>query len=157
MNIALDRLIEGMIATLRTDIIPHLADSYARGQAVGVIDLLNNIQPRIEWAQQPVRERILAKREVLCEIDRIAPGLLPELSMEELSASAEGLMAEHARLDAAIGDALRRLHGAADVENKYEALTILRKHLHDEQVEEIKKIRKPLFAEIASGSDGASK
>ena len=53
MNVSLERLIEGIIATLRTDVIPNVSDAYARGQAVGVIDLLNNIGPRIEWARAP--------------------------------------------------------------------------------------------------------
>ena len=46
MNNSLDRLIEGVAATLRSDVIPNVTDAYARGQAIGVIDLLNNIAPR---------------------------------------------------------------------------------------------------------------
>ena len=88
MNIPLYRLIEGIIATMRSDVIPHVSDSYARGQAVGVIDLLNNIAPRVEWAQAPLARLVQA-------------------------------------------------------------------HLHDEMAAEMKITRKPLFAEIASGGDGA--
>ena len=51
MNIALERLFEGMIATLRADVIPRVEDPFARGQAVGLIDLINNIAPRVEWAR----------------------------------------------------------------------------------------------------------
>jgi hypothetical protein len=51
MNNSLERLTEGIIAALRTHVIPHVADAYARGQAIGVIDILNNIAPRLEWAR----------------------------------------------------------------------------------------------------------
>ncbi|MBL8582260.1 MAG: hypothetical protein JNL61_08550, partial [Rhizobiaceae bacterium] len=54
MNIALSRLVEGIIATMRSDVIPHISDPFARGQAIGVIDLLNNIAPRVEWSQAPL-------------------------------------------------------------------------------------------------------
>jgi uncharacterized membrane protein (UPF0136 family) len=43
VNNSLDRLIGGIIATLRAHVIPNVTDGYARGQAIGVIDLLNNI------------------------------------------------------------------------------------------------------------------
>ena len=36
MNNSLERLIAGIIATLRTDVIPNVTDAYARGQAIGV-------------------------------------------------------------------------------------------------------------------------
>jgi hypothetical protein len=154
MNIALDRLIEGIIATLRTDVIPHVRDSYARGQAVGVIDLLNNIGARIEWMQEPLRESVRIKRELLGEVG----GLVPDRSIAVPGAgsrlSAEDLIVERVNLDAAIGDALKNLHDAPAGENRDRALALLCAHLHDEQVEEMKKTRKPLFAEIASGSAG---
>lgn len=156
MNIALDRLIEGIIATLRADVIPQVQDSYARGQAVGVIDLLNNIGTRVEWRQEPLRESVRVKRALLAE----AGGFVPELSISLPEAgpclSAEDLIVERAGLDAAIGDALKKLHDAPFGEGRDQALALLRSHLHDEQVEEMKKTRKPLFAEIASGRDGKS-
>ena len=35
MNNSLERLIAGIIATLRADVIPNVTDAYARGQAIG--------------------------------------------------------------------------------------------------------------------------
>jgi len=58
VNNSLERLIAGIIATLRTDVIPNVTDDYARGQAIGVIDLLNNIAPRLEWARAPLAEAL---------------------------------------------------------------------------------------------------
>ena len=75
MNISLERLLEGIIATLRTDVIPNVSDAYARGQAVGVIDLLNNIGPRIEWARAPVAAAIAEKRELLRKVAELLPDM----------------------------------------------------------------------------------
>ena len=59
MNNSLERLIAGIMATLRADVIPNVTDAYARGQAIGVIDLLNNIAPRLEWARAPLVRSVL--------------------------------------------------------------------------------------------------
>jgi hypothetical protein len=150
MNASLARLIEGIIATLRTDVIPNVSDPYARGQAVGVIDLLNNIGPRVEWARQPVLDAVGEKRALLCSVSTL-------LDIEVAAATAPAgdmttaeLAAERDRLDAAIGDALAAAHARGDAVGK-EALGLLIAHLHDEQTMEMKLTRKPLFAEIASG------
>jgi hypothetical protein len=151
VNIPLQRLIEGIIATMRSDVIPHVTDSYARGQAVGVIDLLNNIAPRVEWAQAPLTRLVAAKRAVLAEIAPLVPGVdIPAMDTEP--ATAEDLLALKARLDAAIGDAVAIVwprRGEADFAC---AAAILAGHLHDEMAAEMKITRKPLFAEIAGGA-----
>ena len=51
MNNSLERLIAGIMATLRADVIPNVTDAYARGQAMGVIVLLNNLPPLLEGAR----------------------------------------------------------------------------------------------------------
>lgn len=152
MNVALERLLEGIIATLRNDVIPHVGDAYARGQAVGVIDLLNNIGPRIEWARAPLIEAVTEKAALLAAVAPLLPGMAAPgeaVAVERLS-SAE-LAAERDRLDAAIGDALAIAHAAGEAGR--EALTAIVRHLHDEQARAMKTTRKPLFAEIASGRD----
>jgi hypothetical protein len=157
VNNSLDRLFAGISATLREHVIPGIADSFARGQAVGIIDLLNNIAPRVEWARAPILEAVEAKIELL----RVVGGLMPSLpksdptaALERLSSAALG--AERARLDGAIGDALawaHRLSSESDDASAREALGLLVKHAHDELTREMKITRKPLFAEIASGRD----
>jgi len=152
MNIALERLLEGIIATLRNDVIPNVGDAYARGQAVGVIDLLNNIGPRIEWARGPLIEAVNEKTALLATVAPLLPGMAAPgeaLPVERLS-SAE-LAAERDRLDAAIGDALALAHRGGEAGR--EALAMIVRHLHDEQARAMKTTRKPLFAEIASGRD----
>jgi hypothetical protein len=153
VNIPLDRLIEGIIATMRSDVIPHIADSYARGQAVGVIDLLNNIAPRVEWAQAPLARLVESKAGLLAEIEALAPGVVSPVACAKPD-SADDLLAVKARLDAAIGDAVAVIWPRRDEAGFARAAQLLKTHLHDEMRDEMKKTRKPLFAEIASGTGG---
>jgi hypothetical protein len=159
MNISLERLLEGIIVTLRSDVIPNVSDAYARGQAVGVIDLLNNIGPRIEWARAPVVQAIAEKRALLRNVGELLPDMpVSETSDADATTTAE-LAAERDRLDAEIGDVLALIHSrqsAGKAEARQQALGLLKQHMHDELSREMKFTRKPLFAEIASGGDGKS-
>ncbi len=155
MNISLERLIEGIVATLRTDVIPNVGDGYARGQAVGVIDLLNNIGPRIEWAREPIIEAVSEKTALLRKVADLMPELAPAATITSpLTMSAAALSAERDRLDAVIGDVLAAIHdGVGEREAGRQALGLLKQHIHDDVAREMKLTRKPLFAEIASGTD----
>ncbi len=152
MSIALKRLFEGIVSTLRTDIIPHVGDSYARGQAVGIIDLINNVATRIEWARAPLIESVREKRRLLTAVARTLGGTPDEaITAPELMGSAE-LAEERTRLDAAICAAMQAAHARADEAGR-DALGLLIRHAHDEASLEMKLTRKPLFAEIASGKN----
>ena len=155
MNISLERLIEGIVATLRSDVIPNVGDGYARGQAVGVIDLLNNIRPRIEWAREPIIEAVSEKSALLREVGELLPELqLAGTGTPIATMSTGALSAERDRLDALIGDVLAAIHDrAGQGEAGAQALGLLKQHIHDDVAREMKLTRKPLFAEIASGSD----
>ncbi len=157
MSIPLSRLIEGIIATMRSDVIPNVSDSFARGQAIGVIDLLNNIAPRVEWSQAPLHATVDAKANLLRDVAVLVPhaGVPPPPADKALTA--EELLALRAQLDAAIGDAVASLWPRRGEPGCDEALGIIKAHLHDEAGAELKKTRKPLFAEIASGDDGKAR
>lgn len=152
MNIPLQRVIEGIIATMRSDVIPHVNDSYARGQAIGVIDILNNLAPRVEWAQMPLARQVDAKRALLAEIAVVVPAVALAAQVQlPPTHTAEDLLGLKAELDAAIGNAIavvwpRRHEGGFD-----RIAARIREHLHDEMSADLKMIRKPLFAEIARG------
>lgn len=151
MNNSLDRLFEGIIGTLRQDVIPHVGDSYARGQAVAVIDLLNSISHRIEWVREPILESVRAKRALLDEVAaQMGDGTASHSPAEIERLSTADLIAERARLDAAICDALHEARLRQD-EAAGVALSMLLEHVHDELEREKQMTRKPLFAEIASG------
>lgn len=154
MNIPLQRMIEGIIATMRADVIPHVSDPYARGQAVGVIDLLNNLAPRVEWAQAPLATQIAQKKALLERIRALVPIDLP-VGADAPGATAEDLLALRGALDASIGDAVATLWPRRHEPEFAEAAKLVQAHLHDEMAAEMKITRKPLFAEIASGADSA--
>jgi hypothetical protein len=140
VNNSLDRLIGGIIATLRTHVIPNVTDGYARGQAIGVIDLLNNIAPRLEWARALVPQ---------------APAGAKGLSDQAFaSASSAELAAERDRLDGEIADLIAWTHGDAAHGDVAAAIALLRQHVHDELKREMKLTKKPLFAEISKATGG---
>lgn len=153
MNNSLERLVEGIIATLRTDVIPNVGDDYARGQAIGVIDLLNNIATRLEWEHAPLLRALDARRAVIAEVSR----LLSQTAASANPASVTGglssreLLAERDRLDSEICELLARAYALPDSEPVSAARDRLRQHMHDDIAEEMKLTKKPLFAEIAKG------
>ena len=65
MIASLERVLEGIAATLRTDVIPKVTEEHARSQAVGVIDLINNLAARVEWARDPLLRGVRERREAL--------------------------------------------------------------------------------------------
>lgn len=159
MSISLQRLFEGVIATLRSDVIPHIPDAYGRGQAVGVIDVLNNIASRVEWCRAPLLARLRSKEELLRTVHRYLPQIaLPsDLAVGPETTSAE-LEAILHRLDAVIGEAIAIASAGDDAgldeagrESCEQALALIKLALHAELIEDAKRIRKPLFAEIAAG------
>lgn len=158
MTISLQRLFEGVIATLRSDVIPHIPDAYGRGQAVGVIDVLNNIASRVEWCRAPLLARLRSKEELLRTVHRHLPQIeLPsDLAVGPETTSAE-LEAILHRLDAIISEAIA-IASADDAnvdeagkESREQVLALIKLALHAELIEDAKRTRKPLFAEIAAG------
>lgn len=154
MNNSLDRLIAGIIATLRSDVIDNVESAYAKGQAIGVVDLLNNIGAHLEWKRAPLlaaiatREAVIAEVRALLGMDAATPG--PDVTTLDNS---EALLAERDRLDAEISALVTRAFGlnAPQGADADAARAALRKHMHDDAETEMKLVRKPLFAEIARG------
>ncbi|MDX2396495.1 hypothetical protein NJL88_41805, partial [Streptomyces sp. DK15] len=75
MNNSLPRLIDGMIATLRREIIPNIEGDFARGQAIGVIYMLNSIQRRASWSNRYFHEQLLAFNTVSQRLQGLASEL----------------------------------------------------------------------------------
>ena len=65
MNNSFARLIDGMCATLRNEVLTRLDDDYARGQVFGVINLLNTFKVRADWSADFLRLQIGAQLEAL--------------------------------------------------------------------------------------------
>ncbi len=149
MIASLERVLQGIVATLRTDVIPKVADDYARGQVVGVIDLLNNIAARVEWAREPLVEAVRERREALARARDLLS--LPSGSSDQsplMQGNSPALVVERDRLDAEIADLLAQAYRRAP---DSEAVRVLRKQIHDDMVREMAMSRKPLFAEMTNG------
>lgn len=58
MQNSLDRLFEGMASALRQDVLPHLADPYARAQVTAAIELLGNLSTRVDWREPEAAEAL---------------------------------------------------------------------------------------------------
>lgn len=156
MNNSLKRMIEGMAATLRNDVIPQIGTEFARGQAYGVIYMLNSLALRASWSPAFVGEQIaaqLALREALAPLltGSDAPALPeaaePGLGMPALEALRD---ANEARICALIdwaGLATLTPALAATIE------TQLRICMDRQLKWELQTSAKPMFAEISSGAE----
>jgi hypothetical protein len=81
MNNSFVRLIDGMIETLRRDVIPATEGEFVRGQAFGVIFLLENLKRRASWSRAFLGEQVAALTELRLALEAIdAPAGLPRLS-----------------------------------------------------------------------------
>ena len=58
MNNSFHRLIDGMIESIRAEILPNLSGDFARGQAFGVIFLLKSLRIRANWSPEFFAEQL---------------------------------------------------------------------------------------------------
>jgi hypothetical protein len=156
VNNSLDRLIGGIIATLRAHVIPNITDGYARGQAIGVIDLLNNVAPRLEWARAPLAEAVAERRSAIRAVRALVPdapaGEAGLTDQAVASASSAELAAERDRLDGEIADLIAWTHGRGANGDVAAAIALLRQHVHEELKRDMKLTKTPLFAEISKAT-----
>jgi hypothetical protein len=158
VNNSLERLIGGIVATLRTHVIPNVTDGYARGQAIGVIDLLNNIAPRLEWARGPLAEAVAERRSAIRAVRALLPDApagaegLSDQALAEVSSAA--LAVERDRLDGEIADLIAWTHRGGAHGDVAAAVALLRRHVHEELKRDMKLTKKPLFAEISKVTGG---
>ena len=162
MNNSLSRLIDGIVIALERQIIPHIDDTYARGQAFAVMDVLRNMRPRLEWsraamlAQVDMQEAALKRVADLCrgQAERPSPWTPPStasvtLGTEELEArrdqfedeicgAIKWLAAHRATLDAAVAKTIE------------ETLT---NYMREAVKRELALTALPLFAEISRGAN----
>lgn len=158
MNNSLARLIDGMVATLRTEVIPQIGTEFARGQAFGVIYMLNSIRLRAEWSGSFYSEQIAAQLELAEALkpllanfeapalpEAAAPGT-PAKALEALRDSNEGricALIEWMTINAAVlgkegGVAFKAtLHRYMDRQSRFELSTSA----------------KPMFAEMSAGAE----
>jgi hypothetical protein len=156
MNNSFPRLIDGMCATLRAEVLPRLDDEFARGQVFGVINLLNTFKARADWSAGFLLQQIAAQQAALSGVaallaDVPAAGPLPPATpIAELLALRDAQNLRIAGLLARL-DAERATLAPADAA---QAEALLRQAMRAEVDLELRNAPRPLFAEMSSGSEG---
>ncbi len=159
MNNSLNRLIDGMIVQLRTEIIPRLDDEFARGQAYGVVDVLNNLKPRIDWLVTPLAEEVAEQQNLLVALQAAFGGEagFPAAAAAQQpapGATARDIEALRNSLDEQICEAidwLGRQRANLPPERVQETEAEIKAHLQRQLKRELSLTPKPLFGEISKG------
>ena len=157
MNNSFDRLIDGMCATLRAEVLVRLDDEFARGQVFGVINLLNTFKVRADWSAAFLLEQLAAQQQALDAVRPLVAVPLPPSGLPATTPIADllarrddanrGIEAVLAWLDSAAGRAL-------PTERRAEIEGHLRRAMRAEVDLELKHSPRPLFAEMSSGREG---
>lgn len=159
MNNSFARLVDGMCATLRAEVLPRLQDDFARGQVYGVINLLNTFKARADWAPAFLLLQLQAQRQALATVAEVltaVPGA-PSVAVPPAWAApaAADLLAARDQGNLAIGELLAWLAGPGatvlPAEAAARAEQALRDAMRAEVDIELKHSPRPLFAEMSSG------
>ncbi len=162
MNNSFARLVDGMCATLRTEVLTRLDDEFARGQVFGVINLLNTFKARADWAPEWLALQIAAQQKGLGEARAVladvggAPAV-PEQHAPPATPAAE-LLVQRDEGNRLIAELLRWAseHRASLSPEQQDALERgLREAMRTEIALELKYSPRPLFSEMSSGQEDA--
>lgn len=148
MNNSFTRLIDGMCATLRAEVLTRLDDEFARGQVFGVINLLNTFKVRADWSAGFLLQQLAAQQEAFDALAAL-PGApaLPRAPLPPVTPIVE-LLARRDEGNRAIVDLLHADTLPAGAE------AVLRRAMRAEVDLELKNSPRPLFAEMSSGREG---
>ena len=160
MNNSFARLIDGMCATLRTEVLTRLDDEFARGQVFGVINLLNTFKVRGDWSVVFLSEQLKAQYESLQKVAALlqshpgAPAGITITAPDVLTSDDLLRMrdANNVRINEILGwiDSHRATLGEAQTRQLEQPL---RQALKREIELELKYSPRPLFAEMSSGKE----
>lgn len=156
MNNSFARLIDGMCATLRSEVLTRLDDEFARGQVFGVINLLNTFKTRADWSAGFLLEQIAAQHQAFDALRPLVGIPLPDEPLPEVAPAAE-LLARRDRGNRALEAVLAWLDSeavaAADPAQRAAVEAVLRRALRAEVDIELRHAPRPLFAEMSSGRE----
>lgn len=157
MNNSLTRLIDGMVATLRNEVIPNVTGEFARGQAFGVIYMLNSIRLRADWSPAFVGEQLAAQRELSAKLAalEIDSTLLPDVpSVSGMTVrDLEKCRDDNDQKVCALLDWVEVRRGSLEPQMLAVLDAALAHYMHRQLKWEISTSAKPMFAEISSGSE----
>jgi hypothetical protein len=159
----LPRLIDGMVATLRKEVIPHIDGDFARGQAYGVIYMLNSIKLRAAWSNAFLSEQLRALEEARLELRTLAAEL-PGAPVPDPSERAN--LPDTAELEAVRNAGDRRICELIDwlaanqatiaPDALARAEATIDRYLDRQSRFELTTSAKPMFVEISGGAEKSS-
>jgi hypothetical protein len=160
MNNSFPRLIDGMCATLRTEVLSRLDDEFARGQVFGVINLLNTFKVRADWSTGFLVQQLDAQCTALNGVRTLLSGVegapnIAEHQAPQAPTPAE-LLAQRDAANREIGTLLAWLSAARPqlpAELAHNVEDRLRLAMRREIEIELKASPRPLFAEMSSGRE----
>jgi hypothetical protein len=156
MNNSFARLIDGMCATLRSEVLTRLDDEFARGQVFGVINLLNTFKVRADWSSIFLLEQIAAQQQALDAVRPLVGIPLPGAPLPPATPAAE-LLARRDEGNRAIAAVIAWLDDPATelaAPQRAEVEAHLRRAMRAEVDLELRHAPRPLFAEMSSGREG---
>ena len=155
MNNSFARLVDGMCATLRSEVLTRLDDEFARGQVFGVINLLNTFKVRADWSSAFLLEQIAAQQQALDAIRPLVGVKAPDAALPAVTPIAE-LLALRDQGNRAISEVIAWLDDPGTVlapEQRSEVEAQLRRAMRAEVDIELRHAPRPLFAEMSSGRE----
>lgn len=163
MNNSFPRLIDGICATLRTEVLTRLDDEFARGQVFGIINLLNTFKVRCDWSAGFLLQQIAAQRTSLDGVALLLQGQPVAASLPVLpqgpapvSTPIVDLLVMRDEGNLSIGALLGWLdteRGRLDPDIALQVEKLLRTAMRTEVDIELKNSPRPLFAEMSSGRE----
>jgi len=155
MNNSFARLIDGMIEVLRLDIIPATDGEFVRGQAFGVIYMLESLKLRGDWSPAFIGEQIAALQDLREAL--IAQPDVPAV-MPRLSPLADSSIETRDRGDGEVAELLEWLATQSATDPVIGAIrTGVDAYLTRQIRHELKTSAKPMFAEISLGHEPQDK
>jgi hypothetical protein len=163
VNNSFARLIDGMCATLRTEVLPRLDDEFARGQVFGVINLLNTFKVRGDWSVGFLSAQVVNQATAFAEIAKLLDASGRSASAPAIPRTATPHVVTPRELEA-MRDAGNREIGALLAwlarergelpENLATGIeAALQRCMRAEIDVEMKSSSKPMFAEMGSGKE----
>jgi hypothetical protein len=157
MNNSLSRLLDGMVATLRNEIIPHTQGEYPRGQAFGVIFMLESLRRRVDWSPAFIGEQLDAQCELVQRLREagVSDDMLPAVPKPD----APDMAALQAARDLADRRVCALIDWIEDHRMQWPAThtapieQALRDYMGRQLRWELSASAKPMFAEISAGAE----
>ena len=161
MNNSFPRLIDGMCATLRQEVLSRLDDEFARGQVFGIINLLNTFKQRADWSTGFLTQQLEVQAQALNSVRTLVHGVdgAPQIQEKQVQTppSATELLAQRDAANSEISKVLEWLaktRSQLPTELAKSVEVPLRLAMRREIEIELKASPRPLFAEMSSGQEG---